>query len=96
LVVLVLAIAQSNSYGWGSARTICLLVAGGAGAAFPRFSAGIATGAIVAHKLVLRLGARVVPMVGLALATAGMQVLTQLQSSVVLLMLLMLCPTGDV
>ena len=49
-----------------------------AGAAFLPFSAGIATGATVARKLVPRLGVRVVPVIGLALATAGMIVLTQL------------------
>ena len=48
-----------------------------AGAAFLPFSAGIATGATVARKLVARLGARVVPVIGLALAAAGMIVLTQ-------------------
>jgi EmrB/QacA subfamily drug resistance transporter len=141
LVVLVFAIAKSNSYGWGSPRTIGLLAAGvvllagflalerrspaplmrlsifrlrglaaadltllltaaavfatfffvslylqqilgyrplSAGAAFLPFSAGIAVGATVARKLVPRLSVRVVPMVGLALATAGMIVLTQL------------------
>jgi EmrB/QacA subfamily drug resistance transporter len=141
LVVLVFAIVKSNSYGWGSPRTIGLLAAGiallagfvaierrspaplmrlsifrlrslaaadltllltaaavfatfffvslylqqilgyrplRAGAAFLPFSAGIAAGAIVARKLVPRLGVRVVPMIGLALATAGMIVLTQL------------------
>jgi EmrB/QacA subfamily drug resistance transporter len=49
-----------------------------AGAAFLPFSAGIATGAIVARKIVPRLGVRVVPLIGLTLATAGMIVLTQL------------------
>jgi len=49
-----------------------------AGAAFLPFSAGIATGAVVARKLVPRLGVRAVPLIGLALATAGMIVLTQL------------------
>jgi predicted MFS family arabinose efflux permease len=49
-----------------------------AGAAFLPFSAGIATGATVASKLVPRLGVRVVPVIGLAIATAGMIVLTQL------------------
>jgi predicted MFS family arabinose efflux permease len=49
-----------------------------AGAAFLPFSAGIATGATVARKLVPRLGVHVVPVIGLALATAGMIVLTQL------------------
>ena len=49
-----------------------------AGAAFLPFSAGIATGATVARKLVPRLGVRIVPLIGLALATAGMIVLTQL------------------
>ena len=141
LVVLVFAIVKSNSYGWGSTRTIGLLAAGvvllagflaverrspaplmrlsifrlpslaaadltllltsaavfatfffvslylqqilgyrplSAGVAFLPFSAGIATGATVARKLVPRLGVRVVPVIGLALATAGMIVLTQL------------------
>ena len=140
LVVLVFAIVKSNSYGWGSPRTIGLLAAGvvllagflaiesrspaplmrlgifrlrslatadltllltaaavfatfffvslylqqilgyrplSAGAAFLPFSAGIATGATVARKLVPRLGVRVVPLIGLALAAAGMIVLTQ-------------------
>jgi EmrB/QacA subfamily drug resistance transporter len=49
-----------------------------AGAAFLPLSAGIATGATVARRLVPRLGVRVVPVIGLALATAGMIVLTQL------------------
>jgi MFS family permease len=49
-----------------------------AGAAFLAFSAGIATGATVARKLVRRLGVRIVPLIGLALATAGMIVLTRL------------------
>lgn len=49
-----------------------------AGAAFLPFSAGIATGATVSRKLVPRLGVHVVPVIGLALATAGMIVLTQL------------------
>jgi hypothetical protein len=48
-----------------------------AGLAFLPFSAGIATGATVARRLVPRLGVRVVPLIGLALATAGMIVLTQ-------------------
>jgi EmrB/QacA subfamily drug resistance transporter len=141
LVVLVFAIVKSQSYGWGSPRTIGLLAAGvlllagflaverhsraplvrlgifrlrslaaadltllltaaavfatfffvslylqqilgypplSAGAAFLPFSAGIATGATIARKLVPRLGVRVVPVIGLALATAGMVVLTQL------------------
>jgi EmrB/QacA subfamily drug resistance transporter len=141
LVVLVFGIVKSNSYGWGSPRTIGLLAAGvallagflalerrspaplvrlsifglrglaaadltllltsaavfatfffvslylqqilgyrplSAGAAFLPLSAGIATGATVARKLVPRLGVRVVPVIGLALATAGMIVLTQL------------------
>jgi EmrB/QacA subfamily drug resistance transporter len=141
LVVLVFAIVKSQSYGWGSPRTIGLLAVGvvllagflalesrssaplvrlsifrlpslaaadltllltaaavfatfffvslylqqilgyrplRAGAAFLPFSAGIATGATVARKLVPRLGVRVVPLIGLALATAGMIVLTQL------------------
>jgi predicted MFS family arabinose efflux permease len=50
----------------------------GAGAAFLVFSAGIATGATAARQLVRRAGVRIVPVVGLALATAGMIVLTQL------------------
>jgi EmrB/QacA subfamily drug resistance transporter len=141
LVVLVFAIVKSQSYGWGSPRTIGLLAAGvvllagflalerrspaplmplnifrrrslaaadvtllltaaavfatfffvslylqqilgyrplSAGAAFLPFSAGIATGATVARKLVPRLGVGVVPLIGLALGTAGMIVLTQL------------------
>jgi MFS family permease len=100
LVVLVFAIVKSNSYGWGSPRTIGLLTAAAvfatfffvslhlqqilgyrpltAGAAFLPFSARIATGATVARKLVPRIGVRVVPLIGLALATAGMIVLTQL------------------
>jgi EmrB/QacA subfamily drug resistance transporter len=141
LVVLVFAIVKSQSYGWGSPRTIGLLAVGvvllagflvlergspaplvrlgifrlrslaaadltllltaaavfatfffvslylqqilgyrplSAGAAFLPFSAGIATGATVARKLVPRLGVRIVPVIGLALATAGMIVLTQL------------------
>src|SRR4029077_17766689 len=49
-----------------------------AGAAFLPFSAGIAIGATAARKLVPRLGVHVVPLIGLALATAGMIVLTQL------------------
>jgi EmrB/QacA subfamily drug resistance transporter len=140
LLVLVFGIVKSNSYGWGSPRTIGLLAAGvvllagflalerrsqaplmrlsifrvrslavadltlllvsaavfgtfffvslylqqilgyrplSAGAAFLPFSAGIATGATVARKLVPRVGVRVVPVIGLALATAGMVVLTQ-------------------
>jgi EmrB/QacA subfamily drug resistance transporter len=141
LVVLVFAIVKSNTYGWGSPKTIGLLAAGvlllagflalerrspaplmrlsifrlpslaaadltllltaaavfatfffvslylqqilgyrplRAGAAFLPFSAGIATGATLARKLVPRLGVHVVPLIGLALATAGMIVLTQL------------------
>jgi predicted MFS family arabinose efflux permease len=141
LVVLVFGIVKSQSYGWGSPRTIGLLVAGvvllagflllerrspaplmplsifrrrslaaadltllltaaavfatfffvslylqqvlgyrplSAGLAFLPFSAGIAAGATVARKLVPRLGVRVVPLIGLALATAGMIVLTQI------------------
>ena len=141
LVVLVFAIVKSNTYGWGSPKTLCLLAAGvvllagflalerrsraplmrlgifrlrglaasdltllltaaavfatfffvslylqqilgyrplSAGAAFLPFSAGIVTGATVARKLVPRLGVHVVPLIGLALATAGMIVLTQL------------------
>jgi predicted MFS family arabinose efflux permease len=49
-----------------------------AGAAFLPFLAGIATGATVARILVRRLGVRIVPLMGLALATAGMIVLTRL------------------
>ncbi|MEA2313174.1 MAG: hypothetical protein QOE28_3142 [Solirubrobacteraceae bacterium] len=141
LVVLVFAVVKSNTYGWGSARTIALLavaivlLAGfvaiearspaalvplgifrlrslvaadltvlltsaavfstfyfvsiylqeilgyrpfQAGAAFLPFSAGIAMGATVARKVVPRLGVRVVPLIGLTLATAGVIVLTQL------------------
>jgi EmrB/QacA subfamily drug resistance transporter len=141
LLVLVFAIAKSNTYGWGSARTIgmlgvaVVLLAGflaiesrspaplmplsifrlrslvaadltllltaaavfstfffvslylqqvlgyrplQGGLAFLPFSAGIATGATIARKIVPRLGVRVVPMIGLALAAAGMIVLTQL------------------
>jgi Na+/melibiose symporter-like transporter len=47
-----------------------------AGAAFLPLSAGIATGATVARKLIPCLGVRVVPVIGLAIATAGMVVLT--------------------
>ena len=140
LVVLVFAIVKSNSYGWGSPRTIGLLATGvvllagflalerrspaplmrlgifrlrglaaadltllltaaavfatfffvslylqqilgysplRAGVSFLPLSAGIATGATVARKLVPRLGVHVVPVIGLALATAGMIVLSQ-------------------
>jgi predicted MFS family arabinose efflux permease len=49
-----------------------------AGAAFLPFSAGIATGATAARRLVRRLGVHIVPLIGLALSTAGMIVLTQL------------------
>jgi EmrB/QacA subfamily drug resistance transporter len=49
-----------------------------AGLAFLPFSAGIGAGAVVARKLVPGLDVRVVPLLGLALATAGMIVLTQL------------------
>lgn len=49
-----------------------------AGAAFLPFSAGIAAGATVARKLVLRVGVPIVPLIGLALATGGMYVLTRL------------------
>jgi EmrB/QacA subfamily drug resistance transporter len=140
LLVLVFGIVKSNSFGWGSPRTIGLLAAGilllagflalerrsraplmrlsifrvrslavadltllllsaavfgtfffvslylqqvlgyrplSAGAAFLPFSAGIVTGAQVARKLVPRVGFRVVPVVGLALATGGMLVLAQ-------------------
>jgi EmrB/QacA subfamily drug resistance transporter len=48
-----------------------------AGVAFLPLSAGIATGAILARKLVPRLGVHLVPVIGLALATAGMVFLTQ-------------------
>jgi EmrB/QacA subfamily drug resistance transporter len=141
LVVLVFAIVKSQSYGWGSPRTIGLLAAGvsllvgflalerrsraplmplsifrrpslaaadltllltsaavfaafffvslylqqilgysplRAGVSFLPLSAGIATGAVVARRLVLRIGVRVVPLIGLALATAGMIILTRL------------------
>ncbi len=140
LVVLVFAIVKSNSYGWGSPRTIGLLAAGvallavflalerrspaplmrlsifrarglavadftllltaaavfgtfyfvslylqqilgyrplDAGFAFLPLSAGIATGATIARGLVARIGVRLVPVIGLALATGGMVVLTQ-------------------
>jgi EmrB/QacA subfamily drug resistance transporter len=140
LLVLVFGIVKSNSYGWGSPRTIGLLAAGvvllvaflalerrspaplmrlsvfrarslafadltlllvsaavfgtfffvslylqqilgyrplSAGAAFLPFSAGIITGATASRKLVPRVGVRVVPVIGLALATVGMVVLTQ-------------------
>jgi predicted MFS family arabinose efflux permease len=139
--VVVFAVVKSNTYGWGSIRTIGLLAIGiallagflaiesrsraplvplrifrvrslvtadlaillvsaavfatfffvslyiqqilgytplRAGLAFLPFSAGIATGATVARKLVLRLGVRIVPLIGLTLATAGMIVLTRL------------------
>jgi EmrB/QacA subfamily drug resistance transporter len=49
-----------------------------AGAAFLPFSVGIATGAAIARRLVPRLGVRTVPLLGLAFATSGMIVLTQL------------------
>ena len=49
----------------------------GAGAAFLPFSAGIATGATVARKLVPRLGVRLLPVIGIALAIGGMIVLAQ-------------------
>jgi EmrB/QacA subfamily drug resistance transporter len=49
-----------------------------AGAAFLPFSAGTATGAVVARKLVPRFGVRLVTMIGLGLATGGMLYLTQL------------------
>jgi EmrB/QacA subfamily drug resistance transporter len=49
-----------------------------AGAAFLPFSAGIVTGATIARKLVPRIGVGVVPVIGLALATAGMIVLTRI------------------
>ena len=141
LVVLVFAIVQTNSYAWGSPRTIGLLAVGlallaaflaiesrspaplvrlsifrlrslaaadvtlllnsaavfstfffvslylqqilgyrplRAGLAFLPFSAGIATGAIVARRLVPRLGVRTVPLLGISLAVAGMIVLTRL------------------
>jgi predicted MFS family arabinose efflux permease len=48
------------------------------GIAFLPLSAGIATGAVVARRLVPRLGVRVVPVIGLTLATFGMLVLAQL------------------
>ena len=48
------------------------------GAAFLPFSAGTATGAVVARKLVSRVGVRLVTLVGLGLATGGMLYLTQL------------------
>jgi EmrB/QacA subfamily drug resistance transporter len=141
LLVLVFGIVKSNSYGWGSPRTIGLLAAGvvllaaflalerrspaplmrlsifrvrslavadltllllsaavfgtfffvslylqqvlgygplSAGVSFLPFSAGIVTGAQIARKLVPRVGVRIIPVVGLALATAGMLVLAQL------------------
>jgi EmrB/QacA subfamily drug resistance transporter len=141
LLALVFGIVESNTYGWGSARTMGSLAVGTAllagflaiesrspaplvrlsifrlrrlaaadltlllasaavfstfffvslylqqilgyrplraGAAFLPLSAGIATGAIVARKLVPRLGVRIVPLIGLALAASGMIVLTQL------------------
>ncbi len=49
-----------------------------AGAAFLPLSAGIVTGATISRRLVPRVGVRIVPVLGLALATAGMVVLTQL------------------
>jgi EmrB/QacA subfamily drug resistance transporter len=49
-----------------------------AGTAFLPFSAGIATGATVARKLVTQLGVRFVTLIGLALAIGGMIVLTRL------------------
>lgn len=141
LVVVVFAIVKSNSYGWGSPRTLGPLAAGlallavflvieshgpaplmrlsifrlrnlaaadvalllnaaavfstfffvslylqqilgyrplRAGMAFLPFSAGIASGAVVARKLIPRIGVRTVPLIGLSLAIAGMIVLTQL------------------
>lgn len=48
------------------------------GTAFLPFSAGIATGATVARRLVTPLGVRTVTLVGLSLATGGMIVLTRL------------------
>jgi EmrB/QacA subfamily drug resistance transporter len=140
LSVLVFGIVKSNSYGWGSPRTIGLLAAGvallagflalerrsaaplmrlsifrvrslavadltllllsaavfgtfffvslylqqvlgyrplSAGAAFLPFSAGIVTGATISRKVIPRVGVHIVPVVGLALATAGMLVLSQ-------------------
>ncbi len=140
LIVLVFGIVKSNTYGWGSPRTIGLLALGvvllaaflaierrspaplmrlsifrvrtlavadltllllsaavfgtfffvslylqqvlgyrplSAGAAFLPFSAGIVTGAQIARKLVSRVGVRVVPVIGLALATAGMLLLSR-------------------
>ncbi|HEX4305674.1 MAG TPA: MFS transporter [Solirubrobacterales bacterium] len=50
----------------------------GAGAAFLPFSAGIATGATVARKLVPKIGVHLVPVIGIALAIVGMLVLTQI------------------
>ncbi len=49
-----------------------------AGLAFLPVSAGIMVGAALAQQLIKRLGVRVVSIVGIALATAGMLVLTQL------------------
>jgi EmrB/QacA subfamily drug resistance transporter len=48
------------------------------GLAFLPFSAGIATGATISRMLVRSMGVRIVPLIGLVLATAGMLVLTQL------------------
>ena len=141
LLLLVFAIVKSNSYGWGSPRTLGLLGAAvvllagflalesrspaplmrlgifrlrslaaadltvllmaaavfatfffvslylqqilgypplRAGVAFLPFSLGTGAGAMFARKLVPRLGIRIVPLIGLALASAGMIVLTQL------------------
>ena len=49
-----------------------------AGAAFLPFSVGTAVGAAVGQKLVSRFGVRLVPMIGLVLATAGMIFLTRI------------------
>ena len=49
----------------------------GAGAAFLPFSAGIATGATLARKLVPRVGVHLLPVIGIALAIGGMIVLAQ-------------------
>ena len=49
-----------------------------AGVAFLPFSVATATGAVIARRLVTRLGVRLVPMIGITLAIAGMIVLTRL------------------
>lgn len=49
----------------------------GVGAAFLPFSAGIATGATLARKLVPRFGVHLLPVIGIALAIGGMIVLAQ-------------------